>query len=97
MKRTKNGGIDRRFGARAGAGPRKAQYIHKPVRTASYLTRDLFGEIAEQHLTLRAVAERMGNHPVSLSYWKSGKHEMRAFDLENMAEVLGYRLVMVKL
>jgi hypothetical protein len=75
----------------------QSSYVHvgkKPAKTSSRIVRDLFDLIDDASLSASTVGEKAGVHPVTLSYWKHGKNTPRLSDFENVASVLGHRLVL---
>lgn len=66
----------------------------KAARTASPLVRDLFAALDATGLSYGEIGARTGVHAVTLSYWKHGKNQPRWVDFENVAQALGYRIVL---
>jgi DNA invertase Pin-like site-specific DNA recombinase len=66
----------------------------KPARAASPVIRDLFTLIDEASLPASAIAAETGCHVVSLSRWKHGRSTPMITEVEAIAAVLGYRLVL---
>jgi hypothetical protein len=64
----------------------------KPARTSSRIIRELFDIIDASGKTASAIGHPAGIHPITLSYWKAGGRSPRVIDVENVAQVLGYRL-----
>lgn len=70
--------------------------MKKPARSASKLVRDLFDAIDDTGLSAGAISTRTGVHSVTLSNWKHGKGAPRLTDFENVAQALGYRVVLLR-
>jgi transcriptional regulator with XRE-family HTH domain len=68
--------------------------VKKPAETASKVVRELFDIIDRTDLPAAAVARETGCHRVSLSRWKHGLSSPTILDVEALAEVLGYELVL---
>src|SRR5688572_1261624 len=76
--------------------PRKAPATRRKPRSASYTQNNLFELMDRQRMTARAMAAAIERHQVSLSYWRTGKNDMRLLDAEMVAKELGYELVLMK-
>jgi transcriptional regulator with XRE-family HTH domain len=66
----------------------------KPPRSASPLIRELFAKIDASGRSYSDIAAQAGVHTVTLSYWRHGKNAPRWVDFENVAHVIGYRIVL---
>lgn len=88
--------VDKRYGSQAGKRRVRRASPAEPAQTISYMQNRLFDLMNAQRLTQANAAHAMRKHPVTLSYWRVGKHEMRATDIESMADVLGYKWELVK-
>lgn len=64
----------------------------KPARTASHVIKELFDAIDASGKSASSIAYPAGIHHITLSYWKHGARSPRLTDVENVAQVLGYRL-----
>lgn len=72
-------------------GPRK------PPRTASLVLRRFFEVMDADDRSTDVIAKEAGTHRVTISYWRHGVHRPMLTDLENIAQVMGYRLELVPL
>lgn len=66
----------------------------REIKAASRVVRSLFEIIDESGLSAAAVANPAGVHAVTLSYWKHDGRSPRLVDFENVAQRLGFRLVL---
>jgi hypothetical protein len=66
----------------------------KPARTASSIVKDLFAIIDRANVSAVTVGANCGMHQVSLSRWKHGISAPNIREFENVAQTLGYRLVL---
>lgn len=66
----------------------------KPAETVSRVVRDLFDVIDATDLSAGTLASRVGVHRVTLSRWKHGGATPTILDVEALAQVLGYELVL---
>lgn len=66
----------------------------KPARTSSRIIRELFEIIDASGKSASEIAHPAGVHHITLSYWKAGGRSPRVIDVENVAQVLGYRLTL---
>lgn len=66
----------------------------KPARTSSKILKDLFGLIDASNMPAGALADCVGCHKVTLSRWKHGEATPTILDVEALAQVLGYELVL---
>lgn len=66
----------------------------KPAKTSSRIVRDLFDLIDAANVSAGTIGAETGVHYVTMSRWKHGKAAPNIKDFENVASVLGYRLVL---
>lgn len=66
----------------------------KPARTSCRVVKDLFDLIDAANIPAGKIAAETGVHHVSLSRWKHGASTPMITEVENIASVLGYRLVL---
>lgn len=67
----------------------------KPARTSSRIVRELFDLIDAANIPAETIASETGCHRVSISRWKHGRATPMITEIENMALVLGYKLMLV--
>lgn len=70
--------------------------VRLPPRTASPLMRRFFEAMDADGRSANAIAEKAGTHRVTISYWRHGARTPSLTDFENVAQVFGYRLELVK-
>ena len=75
-----------------GAAKRSA----KPIRTASYVVRQMLQEMDARGVSQKSVADALGLTGAAVSNWKAGHCAPDAITVEAFAQVLGYRLVLEK-
>jgi len=66
------------------------------VRSPSAVVRGLFEAIGAGRITIRDVAAALDITPEAVSYWKSGRTAPSILTVEEVADVLGYELVLRK-
>jgi transcriptional regulator with XRE-family HTH domain len=64
-------------------------------RPSQSLTLQLWEARGKQGLTLRQVAERMGNHSSNICTWEAGTHAPNADHLVRWAKALGFRVALL--
>lgn len=62
------------------------------VMTRDPILAELFKQTISKGMTLDVVAARLGMHLNTISKWKVGKAFPNSVNLQNFAEVVGYRL-----
>ena len=67
----------------------------KPVRAASPVVRQLFELIDDAGISLADAGRPAGVHYVTMSRWRQGFSAPRLVELENVAQGMGYRLLLV--
>lgn len=74
----------------------RGKFKRKPVRSASPTVRSIFEAIDASGMTYREAAYHAKLHYATLSCWKQGKRSPNILDLEELAQVLGYDIVLKK-
>ena len=74
-------------------GPRPSMY-GEPIKTASSALRDMFTRMDRSEITREKLAAKAGVSPVTLWNWRNGRRNPRMCEVECVAEVLGYELIL---
>lgn len=69
--------------------------VRRPPRTSVKLLQDFFALIDQDERSYTLIATRAGVTKQTLSYWRHGHRTPSAQALENVLQVLGYRLKIV--
>jgi len=69
----------------------------KPVRSSIQIVRDIFAVIDSECLPVEPIAKKAGIHRVTISKWRSGVSSAMIRDVENVAQALGYRIVLERI
>jgi len=66
-----------------------------PIRTASYTLREILETVEDREIIQSSIAEAMGRTNAAFTHWRAGRAIPDILTVEAMAQVLGYRLVLV--
>lgn len=88
--------MTRRRGRPTGHRPANAGKIgvRHPPRTAVRIMRDFFAVMDADGRSAQAIAERAGNHKVTISYWRHGARTPSLLAFEAACQAMGYRLTL---
>ncbi len=73
---------------------RANQFNAKPTRAASAVVREFFDRLDADGRSAASVGYAAGPHPVTISYWRSGKQSPSVSDFESACRIIGYELVL---
>lgn len=74
--------------------PKRRPYNRTPVRTASKTLQQIFGIMERQEVTQRSMAKGLKTDKAQMQKYKRGDQTPNILRVEEMADLLGYELVL---